>query len=163
MRPFTHLAHLSRRFFGSLSRRSPAAADVAWALGHLLQGEAVLWQQMPVQDRRHSIVVARRFAALVGANVVQDNVVQDNVVGGNRAEMAGALLHDVGKGQSELGTLARVVATAIGPRTKRFRHYHDHEALGVEMLRQAGSEHDTLALIAGTGRFSPVLRAADSV
>ena len=47
-----------------------------------------------------------------------------------RAEMAGALLHDVGKIEAGLGTFGRVAATVVGPRTRRFRLYHDHEAIG---------------------------------
>ena len=144
-----HLGHLSRRFFSSLSRRQPADTDVAWALAQLLPGEATLWQQMPVQDRRHSIVVAHRFMTLVEQPT--------------RAELAGALLHDVGKLPSGLGTVSRVVATVAGPRTKRFRHYHDHEALGLEMLRQAGSDAATLALIDGSGRAAGAVRDADTV
>lgn len=143
------LGHLVRRFLGSLSRRPPSVGDVAWALGQLLPGEAILWQRMPVQDRRHSIVVAHRFAELVAH--------------ATRAQMAGALLHDVGKTQSSLGTPGRVVATLIGPRTERFRRYHDHEALGVEMVRAAGSDPATLALIEGTGRTASALRAADAI
>jgi hypothetical protein len=114
----------------------------------LLPSEAELWAEMPVQDRRHSIVVARRFELLIAQP--------------SRAEIAGALLHDVGKTQCEMGTLARVAATIIGPRTKRFRRYHDHEALAVEILRRAGSEPATLAVIAGTGRAVAALRDADA-
>ncbi len=144
-----HIGHLARRFFGSLSRREPPAPAVAWALAQLLSGEAALWQQMSVQDRRHSIAVARRFAALV--------------TDPTRAEMAGALLHDVGKTQSGLGTLGRVITTTIGPRTKRFRSYHDHETIGRELLREAGAQTATLELIDGAGPNSPALRAADAI
>lgn len=144
-----HLGHLSRRFFSSLSRRPPERTDVAWALAKLLPGEATLWQQMPVQDRRHSIVVARRLTTLVEQPT--------------RAELAGALLHDVGKLQSGLGTVSRVVATVVGSRTKRFRRYHDHEELGLEMLRRAGSDAGTLAVIDGSGRAARALRDADTV
>jgi putative nucleotidyltransferase with HDIG domain len=149
MKSWTQLGHLARRFFGSLSRRPPASADVAWVLTQLLQEEAVLWQSMPAQDRRHSIVVARRFAALVAD--------------ASRAELAGALLHDVGKTQSGLGTIGRVAATVVGPRTTRFAAYHDHEALGVVMLRGAGSEPETLALVIGAGRSANALREADAI
>ncbi|MEQ1872265.1 MAG: HD domain-containing protein [Ilumatobacteraceae bacterium] len=149
MKPSAKLGHLARRFFGSLSRRPPAAGDVAWVLTQLLPAELALWQSMPAQDRRHSIVVARRFAGLVAD--------------ASRAEVAGALLHDVGKTQSGLGTIGRVAATVVGPRTKRFASYHDHEPLGVGMLRNAGSELDTLALIEGTGRSANALRDADAI
>lgn len=144
-----HAAHLARRFFGSLSRREPAGEDVAWAHNHLLPREVELWDAMTVQDRRHSLLVTRRFAALV----------QDPT----RAQLAGALLHDLGKAQSDLGTIGRVVATIVGPRTARFRSYHEHEALGCEMLSAAGSEMETLALVDGTSDLSQALRAADSV
>ena len=143
------LGHLARRFLGSVSHRSPRADQVAWALSQLLPGETTLWQKMSVQDRRHSIVVARRF--------------QERAADAARAEVAGALLHDVGKTASSLGTVSRVVATLIGPRTKRFRSYHDHEALGIEMLRAAGSDAETLALIEGNGRNASALRAADAI
>ena len=49
-----------------------------------------------------------------------------------RPQMAGALLHDVGKVQSGLGTWGRVAATIVGPRTRRFRQYHDHEQIGAD-------------------------------
>ena len=149
MKSISHLGHLVRRFFGSLSRRPPVADDTAWAFTQLLPWEAALWQAMPAQDRRHSIVVARRF--------------MNSVDTPTRAEVAGALLHDVGKGRSGLGTFARVVATVVGPRTKRFRLYHDHEAVGVEMLREAGADQDTLALLGGTGRAAAALREADAI
>jgi len=149
MNPIMQLGHLARRFFGSLSRRQPNDDDVSWVIGQLLADEAALWHQLPVEDRRHSILVARRFATIA--------------VKPTRAEMAGALLHDIGKVASGLGTFGRVLATVVGPRSERFRRYHDHEALGIEMLRRAGAEADTLALIAGTGRGSNALRDADAI
>lgn len=149
LRSLTEAAHLARRFVTSLSRREPSAQDVAWALEQLLPGEAALWQRMSVQDRRHSILVARRFVALAGQPA--------------RDEVAGALLHDVGKQASELGTFTRVVATIVGPRGDRFRRYHDHEAIGASMAAGAGSSPVTVALIRGEGPSAPTLAAADHV
>jgi hypothetical protein len=60
------------------------------------------------------------------------------------------LLHDVGKVQSGLGWLGRIVATLIGPRTDRFRLYHQHEELGAEMLRSV-SDGETVGLVRGEG------------
>ncbi|MEY4176302.1 MAG: hypothetical protein RI900_3467 [Actinomycetota bacterium] len=141
--------HLVRRFLGSLSRSEPDAVDVEWAHDALTDREWQCWSSMPVQDRRHSLLVARRFVAL-----------RD---GASRAEVAGALLHDVGKQRAGLGTFARVLATLVGPRTARFRAYHDHEAVGADMLRDAGSEVTTIDLVLGRGAAAAALRAADDV
>jgi hypothetical protein len=100
-------------------------------------------------DRRHSIVVARRFAAAAPD--------------ASRAALAAALLHDVGKVESGLGgTFARVAATIVGPRG-RFRHYHDHEPIGLRLAEEAGSEPLTLELLGGGGPHAAALRAADDV
>lgn len=142
-------AHLARRFFTSLSRREPSADDVDWVGRQLLPTELALWQRLAVQDRRHSLLVARRFALAAG-----------NV---GREEIAGALLHDVGKLDCGLGTWMRVVATVVGPRTPRFARYHDHERLGAELLRTAGSAPATIELVLGCGPAAPALRDADDV
>jgi hypothetical protein len=144
-----HLQHLARRLGSSLSRREPSAADVAWVDSHLLEGERTLWRRMTVADRRHSIIVARRFESLA--------------VLWSRDEMAGALLHDVGKLDSNLGTLGRVVATIAGPRTARFRRYHDHERIGADMLNAAGSSAITIALVHGEGPAAAALSQADNI
>ena len=142
-------AHLVRRFVGSLSRRSPYPADEAWAGGQLRAGEQALWERMGGADRRHSIIVARRFVAR-----------RPNAT---RAEVAGALLHDCGKVESGLGTFGRVLATVVGPRTDRFRAYHDHEAIGAALTAAAGADPVTTALIEGRGPAAADLLAADDV
>jgi hypothetical protein len=143
-----HIGHLARRFVTSLSRREPDAADTAWADSHLLDGESRLWHLMTAADRRHSILVARRFAA--GGSWTRD-------------EMAGALLHDVGKIESNLGSLSRVFATIVGPRTQRFRRYHDHESIGADLLAAAGSTEVTVELVQGRGRAAQALVEADNI
>lgn len=143
------IVHLARRFFLSVSRRQPSAADVEWVQGHLLAGEACLWERMTVQDRRHSLLVARRFVALAET--------------AGREEIAGALLHDVGKVDCGLGTSMRVVATLVGPRTARFRRYHDHERIGADLLRAVGSSPVTIELLVGGGPLAAQLRAADDI
>jgi predicted HD phosphohydrolase len=141
--------HLGRRFVTSLSRRPPSVADERWAEQWLSPGEVELWQAMPNPDRRHAVEVSRRFCA--------------RRPGATRAEMAGALLHDVGKVESGLGTVARVAATVVGPRTARFRTYHDHEAIGAQLAEAAGSDPVTVALIEGSGPAAADLRTADDV
>ena len=145
----TSLGHLARRFAGSLSRRPPSEADASWAVAQLLPAEAALWQRMAVQDKRHSILVTRRFVDIADEP--------------SREQTAAALSHDVGKLASGLGTCARVLATIVGPRTARFRQYHDHERLGAEMLRAAGSAAATLELVLGAGPAAAALRQADDI
>ena len=149
----SQIAHLARRWATSMSRREPAPADTAWAESFMLQGEMALWRQLSAVDRRHAIAVARRFEA---AGRTMD-------VAWSRDEMAGALLHDIGKLDSSLGTAGRVAATVFGPRTARFRRYHDHEQLGADMLVVAGSTPLTIDLVRGIGRAAAALAEADHV
>lgn len=144
----SRIGHLARRFWGSWSRSEPSSADVDWVRGQLSAGEWKCWSAMAVQDRRHSIEVARRFVALAP--------------GAGRAAVAAALLHDVGKQVAGLGTLGRVVATIIGPRTRRLRLYHDHERIGAEMLAKVGSERVTIELVQGRGPTAGALARADN-
>lgn len=123
------LLHLARRFFGSLSRREPPAVDEAWVRSVLSTGELELWRRMPAADRRHAIGVARTVPE----------------------ELApAALLHDVGKTVSELGTFARVGATVLGAVGRdrwsgRVGAYLHHDELGAQLLREAGSRDLTIA------------------
>ena len=144
-----NLAHLVRRFALSLSRDEPDTTETAWAESQLLVGELQLWRRLNAPDRRHAILVGRRFESRGG--------------GWSRDEMAGALLHDVGKLDSGLSTLGRVVATIVGPRTDRFRRYHDHERIGADLLAAAGSSPATVELVRGRGRAAAALAAADHV
>jgi hypothetical protein len=135
-----HLAkvrHLAARFVTSLPATPPSIDDEIWVDEHLLPGERVLWVHLSNQDRRHSAAVARRFVTRRPA--------------ATRAEIAGAILHDVGKIECGLGTFGRVVATLVGPRTRTFAAYHDHEAIGAGMAEAAGSDPATIELIAQRG------------
>ena len=100
---------------------------------------------MSKADRRHSVTVAWKVTSALGSQAT-------------RPVVAAALLHDVGKTVSVLGTLGRFVATlaiAGAGRTraetwnKGFRRrialYARHSELGAEMLRTAGSEPLTIA------------------
>jgi hypothetical protein len=122
------LGHLARRFAGSISRRPPPPGDEAWVRTHLLDGEHRLWCRMSAADRRHAVGVARRVVALLGDAAT-------------RPVMAAALLHDVGKVDSGLGTLGRVAATVVDRRRGdgRFARYRRHDAIGAALLRDAGS------------------------
>lgn len=141
--------HLARRFFSSMSSSPPSDDDAEWAEAQLLPTEVELWRRMVNADRRHAIVVTRRFL------VARPDA--------TRAEVAGSLLHDVGKVETGLGVVGRVLATLVGPRTARFRRYHEHEAIGARLAEAAGSEAETVALIEGRGPAADDLRAADDV
>ncbi|HVM54407.1 MAG TPA: HD domain-containing protein [Acidimicrobiales bacterium] len=129
----SRLRHLARRFAGSLSRRGPAAEDEAWALGLLVEGERALWHRMSGADRRHAVAVARRLGDRP------------------REVLAAGLLHDVGKIESGLGTVARVGATVAGAAGGRARWrgrlgaYLRHDEIGAGLLTAAGSHPLTVA------------------
>ena len=135
--PLIKVWHLAARFVTSLPATPPSVDDEIWADEHLLAGERALWVQLSNQDRRHSAAVARRFVT--------------RRPDATRAEIAGAILHDVGKIECGLGTFGRVAATLVGPRTKAFAAYHDHEAIGAAMAEAVGSEPATIELIAQRG------------
>jgi len=137
--------HLTTRFVGSLWPFGPRTADDSWARSHLLEGEIVLWDRMCTQDRRHSVGVARRVDEHLGVRAT-------------RPVLAAALLHDVGKVESGLGTFLRVVATlsaAVAGRdmadawilssgvTRRVGLYLKHPEIGGDLLAMAGSEEFT--------------------
>lgn len=139
--------HLIARFFVSLDTCDPAPVDQEWAESKLLDGERELWRRQSAVDRRHTIKVARRFVEARPA--------------ATRAEIAGALLHDIGKLECGLGTAGRVVASIVGPRTTRFRSYHDHEQIGADMLVALGSDDATVDLVAERGPVFQVLHECD--
>ena len=137
----TTAGHLVRRFLGSLRPGGPPPADEAWARDALLAGERLLWDRMSGPDRRHAVAVARRAEAALGPRAT-------------RPVVAAALLHDVGKVESGLGTTARVGATlltAVGSRSRlarrpgRLGRYVRHDVLGAELLAAAGSDPLTRA------------------
>lgn len=129
--------HLVRRFLGSLSPVPLRAEDASWALERLLPGERELWQRMSRADRKHAVGVAR----VVHAHPDVDD----------RAVVAAALLHDVGKVDAHLGTFGRVLATVIGRRRTdrwtdrggwrgRIARYLRHDVIGATLLAEVGSD-----------------------
>lgn len=146
--------HLFKRFCGAISRAQPSPADRGEVESVLLGEEFDLWQKMPAMDQRHSIVVMRRF------RVLRPNA--------TLPEIRAALLHDVGKIESNLGVFGRVIATVVGPRGRRFTKYHEHEQIGSQMLRKINSELVTILLVAGApdsllAEQLKMLREADNI
>lgn len=141
------IGHLASRFFGSLLSRGPNPADAAWALEHLGPGERAVWARMSPADRSHAAGVARRTSSVLG------EVATPEVV-------AAALLHDSGKVESGLGTMARAVATVAAGLVgrpgaeawaegqgvgRRIGLYLCHPQLGADLLVRAGSHPVTVA------------------
>lgn len=137
--------HLARRFLGSLSPRPVDPDDERWVREHLSAGEVDLWDRMPRADRKHAAGVARD--------------VDRRLAGAERAVLAAALLHDVGKIDSGLGTVGRAVATVVGAVVDRARleewrrapglrgrigRYRHHDGIGAGLLEGAGSADTTV-------------------
>ena len=111
---FGSLRHLAGRFFGALLPFGPPEPDERWAQDHLLAEERTLWQRMSGADRRHAVGVARRTVdELTDADPPSEPV--------DRAVVAAALLHDVGKVEAALGTWARAGVTFAGMAVGRDR------------------------------------------
>ena len=136
-------AHLAKRFFGSLWPAGPSSSTEAWVASVLSPSELDLWRRMSRVDRRHAAGVARRVEVTLGPDQATPPV------------LAAALLHDVGKVASGLGTYGRVVATiagglvghayaeawaSTGGFTRRVGLYLGHGRLGADMLALAGSD-----------------------
>lgn len=145
------ISHLAKRFVLNLVPSQVHEIERQWVQSILSQDEFALWNKMMAQDRRHSVMVGRRFVKHRPAAL--------------QTEIAGALLHDVGKSAAHLGTLARVLATLVGPRTSRFRQYHDHEMIGATMLRSIGSNELTISMVEGScsGELKEALSRADDI
>jgi hypothetical protein len=146
--------HLARRFVTSLDPRPTSLDDELFAGVHLTTREHTLWTQLGDTDRRHAVTVARRFLARRPS--------------ATSAEVAGALLHDIGKIAGDLPTWRRVLVTvqdALGrtPRRADSRRYLDHEAIGADLLRRVGSDPTTIETALGRGSAGGDLRHADQV
>jgi len=146
-----HVFHLVKRFTSSWSRKDVTEDELNMVRSLLTASEFNLWNQFSIADRRHSVEVAQRFAVLLP--------------GATREHRAGVLLHDIGKIQSNLSTLMRVCATLVGARTKRFMLYHQHEEIGITMLRHAGSHADVIAVLnqSCNAEVAAAFRAADNI
>jgi hypothetical protein len=140
-------SHLVRRFFGSLRPGGPGGNAETWVEARLLPGELTLWRRMSGSDRRHAVGVAERVERALGHEAT-------------RPVLAAALLHDVGKIESRLGTYGRVVATMSAKVAgaemattwrkqrgfaRRVGLYLQHDEIGGDLLEMAGSDPLTVA------------------
>lgn len=140
--------HLVARFREMGRPVADEAIDSDYAAGVLVEAEMALWLAMDPRDRRHSVVVTKRFLEAAPS--------------ATREEVAGALLHDVGKSTVELGRVGRAVAT-LAPVTAAMRKYRRHEPIGADLLRRVGAHPRTVDLVSGTADddVADALRRAD--
>jgi putative nucleotidyltransferase with HDIG domain len=132
---FRHSVHLVHRFCSSLVARAPDASAVARVRTILTDAEFACWRAMPRADRAESVATLRSLPPAAAAD---------------DRWAAAALLHDVGKAASGLGTFGRAVATArgavfgadrIGGRAGR---YLRHAEIGAVLLHDAGARAEVV-------------------
>ncbi|GMQ98417.1 MAG: hypothetical protein BMS9Abin17_0927 [Acidimicrobiia bacterium] len=122
--------HLVRRFFGFLTAAplSPIEQDEIHAA--LPSRLARLFFSQRTEDQRHAFDVRSR-------------------VGDDPALVQAALLHDVGKIDSDLGAVGRSLATIWSatslPIWGRWRAYLDHGRLGADVLEAHGADELAVA------------------
>jgi putative nucleotidyltransferase with HDIG domain len=135
------VAHLAKRFFTSLRPRPVDDADLAFVKLTLTPTELAEWEQLSRADKAESLATARRAAHALGPDA-------------DDTWLAVALLHDVGKTDSHLGTFGRAGATMIAGVVShgRARHYGgpigryvSHDDLGAARLRAAGARTEAVA------------------
>ncbi len=129
------MLHLFKRFVGSIFPDPLTESEQAWVREVLTIQELELWRSQAIVDQRHSYDIARRFIVLRTQ--------------ASPAEIAGALLHDIGKIEAGLGTMARVFATILPIPTRRFLAYRNHQERGAQLLKVIGCNETTIALVAG--------------
>lgn len=146
----TRARHLAGRFLSSLRPRPLDAADVD-LVDRVLDGpERACWEALGPADRAESIATARAVERALGSDAA-----------GEPRWLAVALLHDVGKADSDLGVFGRsaatVAATLAGHRRSRawtgaFGRYVNHDDRGAARLRQAGARAESVAWAAAHHR-----------
>lgn len=127
---FRDLTHLAKRFAGALLAQPLDIAESNWVASQLLPGEQKLWNRMSVADQRHAYGVGRRVLEALGDEAT-------------RPVLAAALLHDIGKIESGLGTFGRSAATVlanVGARSTKVMQYRAHNEIGQKLLEAAGSD-----------------------
>jgi len=123
-------AHLARRFFGSLRARWPLPESQLFVANLLSPEEGEVFWAQPVPDLAH---------ALRTAHAVLE-------ISPGRSDLArAALLHDVGKRHSGIGTMRRSIATCLSslrlPARGRMARYLDHASIGADELDRLGCEN----------------------
>jgi hypothetical protein len=143
-----HFRILAKRFIDVFRPAPVTAAEQKWAQSLLTREEFVLWSRLSPYDQRHSVRVAqgvrRRLATTQYA--------------GDSRWLSVAIMHDIGKLESNLAMHERMLATVAGRIVKmstaarwassehgltgRVGRYLIHGALGSAMIRSAGGREE---------------------
>jgi putative nucleotidyltransferase with HDIG domain len=144
----TRARHLAARFAGSLRARPLDRADLEFVRQSLRPEELACWERLGRADRAESLATARATLEALGPDV-------------DPVWVATALLHDVGKAETRLGSVGRACATVtaglVGHRRARawpgkIGRYVNHDELGAQRLRQAGARMEAVAWAAAHHR-----------
>jgi putative nucleotidyltransferase with HDIG domain len=137
----TRVGHLARRFAGSVRARELDADDLELVRRTLWPEELGCWERLGRADRAESLATARAALEVLGPDA-------------DPRWVAVALLHDVGKAETGLGTVGRSLATLAAAlagdrRARAWRHaagrYVNHDELGAERLQAAGARAEAVA------------------
>jgi putative nucleotidyltransferase with HDIG domain len=124
-----NLAHLARRFFGSIRARRPGPADQSLVADLLTPAESEVFWSQPVPDLAHAI---RMASAVQSLHPERSDLIR------------AALLHDVGKRKARIGTMLRSLATASAivriPTAGGMARYLRHGEIGARELEELGCE-----------------------
>jgi len=122
--------HLVRRFFGFLTATPLAPTEQTTIHARLPSRLALLFFSQRHEDQRHALDVCSR-------------------IGNDPALIQAALLHDVGKIDSNLGVIGRSLATMWAgtslPIWGRWQTYNDHGRLGANILESHGADELAVA------------------
>jgi hypothetical protein len=172
--PRATLRELTARAVVASRRLRSTAEDLTWAASVLTDPERALWARLPPYEQDHAVQVARKV----------ERRLAPTMHGAEDRWIAAALLHDVGKLESDLsrfervaGTLAsRVVNVATARRwassargfRRRVGAYLIHGEIGARLIREAGGReevarwaevHEGYRDVAGSGLPAAVVEA----
>ncbi len=149
--PRATLRLLASRLIAAARKVRSDPADEAWVRSILTPAEHDLWTRLSAYDRSHAVQVARRVEHRLAPTVYR----------GDTLWLSAALLHDIGKLQSELSMFERVIATlaskAVGVLTarrwagsatavkRRIGIYLIHGEIGAGMIRASGGREGVAA------------------
>jgi putative nucleotidyltransferase with HDIG domain len=145
--------HLVARFVTSLRARPIDEADRAFARDSLREEERECWDDLGPADQAESVATGRATIQLLNRTEHDWEAEPDWI--------AAALLHDIGKTETDLGTIGRSLATVAamlaGDRRARawsgaFGRYVNHDELGAQRLRESGARPAAVAWAAAHHR-----------